>query len=341
MREGFRVRSFRAGKLCRTRRSPSPASLRGTLGLALALAMALDPSTGVRADCLLVRERELTYPIPHLALHFGDAADVPLHIQCSTSLDKNLPSLCVPIYAYNLGEGVSGFQFALNTPTPPTGFDRGPEITVLQMNVDTLSGTAITSFDLTTSAPICGPAFLGCIRLATAGLPESFQITMVEHHASILCAARTVAGEWRTATMDHGGAFIGPGSQCGDDLCHSNGPITNLRATQGARASIIDLSWRSGTGNYTLLRYRTDGHYPVDPWDGEPLGFLPSDITHYTYSTPLPGDVRIAAWSISRTAHGDYSSASNLECGSLTSITIQLPVAVVPSQWGSMKNLYR
>lgn len=341
MREGFRVRSFRTAELCRAKGSPSQATCRGVLGPVMALIMMLGTGAPARGECLLVHERDLTYPIPHLALHFGDPADVPLHIRCSTSLDKNLPSFCVPIYAYNLGEGVSGFQFALRTPSSPSGFDPGPGVTVVQMTVDPVDGEAVTSFDLTASAPVCGPALLGCVRLATGELPESFQITMVEQHASVRCAARTVAGEWRSVIMDHGGAFVEQGGQCADDVCRSNGPITDLRATQGERASIIDLSWTSGTGSYTLLRYRTDGRYPADPWDGEPMAFVPSDITLYRYSTPLPGDLRIAAWSISRTPHGDFSSASSLECGSMASIVIQLPVTTVPNRWGSIKNLYR
>jgi len=326
---------------CRAKGSPSQASCRRAFVSTTVLVVALGIGAVARAECLLVQERELTYPIPHLALHFGDPADVPLNIRCSTTVDENLPTLAVPIYAYNLGEGVSGFQFALRTPSAPTGFDRGPGVTLVQMNVDSSGDAFVTSFDLATSTPICGPALLGRVRLSTAALPESFQITMVDQPATVRCAARTLSGEWRSVSMDHGGAFVGPGSRCADDLCPSNIPITELRATQGERASIIDLDWVNGTGNYTLLRYRTDGRYPVDPWDGEPMAFVPSNITRYQYSTPLPGDVRIAAWSISRTPHGDFSSASSLECGSVASIVIELPVTTSPSQWGSMKNLYR
>jgi hypothetical protein len=341
MREGFRVRSFRTGGLRRAKHSSSPASFLRISGLSMGLLLALGCGTAARADCLLVRERERVDLVPHLALHFGDPADVPLHIQCSTSRDKNASSLCVPIYAYNLGEGVGGFRFALQTPVPPVGFERGPGILVADMNVDTATGAAITSFDLTAAAPVCGPAFLGCLRLPTAELPESFQIVMAELHSRDTCAARTLSGEWHAATLDHGGAFVGSGGSCAADGCAPNAPIADLRATQSGRAGLIELSWTRGTGTYTLLRYRTDGRYPIDPWDGEPLAFVPSTVTRCSFSMPLPGIVRIAGWSISRTAHGDFSSASSLECGSLTSITIQLPVAATPTLWSAMKTLYR
>jgi hypothetical protein len=249
--------------------------------------------------------------------------------------------LCVPIYAYNLWEGASGFQFAISTPRPPIGFDRGAEIMVLQMKVDDVNGAAITSLDLAASAPVCGPVLLGCLRLPTADLPESFQIAIKNHSISGRCAVRAASGEWWPATADRGGARVGAGVQCAGDACAPNQPITGLRVSQGGRASIVDIAWTSGSGNYTMLRYRTDGQYPVDPWDGELLGFLPSNITRYSYSSPVPGELRIAAWSITRSTYGDLTAVSNVECGALTSILIQLPVSTIPSLWGGMKSLYR
>ena len=305
------------------------------------MALGLLVAAPAGADCLLVRERDAAAPTPHLALHFGNPADVPRLIQCATSLDKNLPTLCVPIYAYNLWDGASGFQFAISTPRPPIGFDRGSEIMVLQMKVDESNGGALTSLDLAASVPVCGPVLLGCLRLPTADLPESFQIAITGHSVSGRCAVQMASGEWWTATGDRGGARVGTGVQCGDDACAPNEPIADLRVTQGGRASIVDVAWTSGSGNYTMLRYRTDGRYPVDPWDGELLGFLPSNITQYSYSTPVPGELRIAAWSITRSTHGDLMAVSNVECGALTSILIQLPVTTVPSLWGGMKSLYR
>jgi hypothetical protein len=301
---------------------------------------ALVPGARAGADCMLVRERAAIVPVPHFALHFGESSEVPRRIRCSTSIDKNLPTLCVPIYAYNLWDGATGFQFAISSPKPPIGFDRGPEIVGVAMIVEATPAGAVTSIDLATNGPVCGPALLGCLRLATSDLPESFQIQVTDHRGWGRCAVRTPYGAWRGASVDLGGARVGAGI-CPADGCGPNGPIADLRANQGAFASLVDLAWTSGTGNYTLLRYRNDGRYPADPWDGELLAFLPSTVTRYSYSSPLPGTLRIAGWSITRDTHGNLTAASNIECGSLASILVQLPVGVQSTRWGGIKRLYR
>jgi len=293
------------------------------------------------AQCILVRERGGLLYAPHFVLHFGDASAVPRHLQSSTALDKDLPTFFVPIYAYNLWEGAQAFELSLRTPVAPLGFDRGPDITSVDLNVTLQSDGAVTSLHLEAGAPLCGPVYLGSLRLPAASLPTTFRVALGRSLASDRCAARTADGAWRAAAADDGGARIAPGTLTTLGACGLEAPVQALRAVPGERTGLIDLSWTSGSGNFTLLRYRTDGRYPTDPWDGELLAFLPASVTHLADSFEVPGTMRIAAWSITRGPFGNYYTASNVECGSLASITVQLPVGVTARGWGQVKSLFR
>jgi hypothetical protein len=293
------------------------------------------------AQCVVVRERGGPMYASHLALHFGDAEDVPSNLQCATSLDKDLPSLCVPIYAYHLWEGADTFEIALRTPGPPAGFDRGPSIMGVEMSVRQEAGSAVTSLRLTSPAPVCGPALLGCLRLPTATLPDDFKIEVVEHRGTGRRAARGAGGTWHPFSIDAGGARVGIAAACPSNACGSNTPIRDLRAVPGGRPGMIDVSWRNGSGSFTLLRYRADGRFPADPWDGDFLAFLPSSVTRSTHLLGVPGNVRIAAWSVTRGPFGQLFAVSDLECGALATVFVHLPVAAAPRTWGQVKTLYR
>jgi hypothetical protein len=274
-------------------------------------------------------------------LHFGTPADLPSLVDCATTIDRNLPTLCVPIHAYGLWEGAFGFEFGLRTPTAPVGFDHGADISVLQMKVELDSEGAITSLRLGTNGRVCGPALLGCLQLATADLPESFRVTVAGHQETGRCAAGTADGTWRKLAVDHGGARLGPGLLCPPDPCAVHHPVRDLRAQHGAHFDFVDIEWTNGSGNYTMLRARTDGRFPADPWDGELLAFLPAGQTRYTHVASSPVELHIAAWSVSQGPQGNLFAASSIECGALASFQVQLPVATRPGSWTTVKTLFR
>ncbi len=311
-----------------------------TLAVVAGCSAAVLGATGAAAQCVLVREREPRYA-PHVAMHFGDASDVPLHVQCAAALDKGLPGLCVPLYAYNLWEGATAFEFALRSPNAPIGFDRGPEISSVSMDFATDAAGTITSLKIIPSGAVCGPVFLGCLHLATADLPDMFHITVAPNRISGRAAAETPDGEWRSVVVDDGGARIGTGIGCPPDGCPQNTAVRDLTARSGEISGVVDLSWTSGSGSFTLLRYRTDGHDPVDPWDGQFLALLPASINHYSHLFGDAGHLNLTAWSITRGPYGNLYAASSIECGSLALAVVHLPVGVTVANWGMIKSLYR
>ena len=306
--------------------------------MACVLASGLAP--GAQAQCLLVRERVPHYA-PHLAMHFGDVSEIPRNVQCASALDKRLPTLCVPIYAYNLWEGATSFELAIRTPMPPVGFDRGPQVMDVTMTVNLDAEGACTSLRMRGSGPLCGPVLLGCLRISTANAPDQFRVTVAPHATSGLAAVRTLTGEWRTLEIDEGGARVGLGADCPPAACTVNSGIRGMTLTPGEISGSWSFAWTSGGGNFSLLRYRIDGVYPVDPWDGELLAFLPSTVNSLSHLFAESGELRVAAWSVSRGPFATLYAASNLECGSLASATVHIPVGVSSNSWGKIKTLYR
>jgi hypothetical protein len=292
------------------------------------------------AKCVLVRERQSPEYTPHISVHFGMAEDVPSHIQCSTSIEKRSGFWCVPIYAWNLWDDVTQIEISICTPIAPTGFDRGPQISGVQMDITTDGTSTTTSFRLSSPQPLCGPALLGCLRLDVTQLPAAFDIQIAEHQLTARRAALTAAGEWRSFAV-RGDAEIGSNLQCSNDACAINRPVMDLSLRNDDRPGLVELSWTPGSGSFTLIRYRTDGQYPSDPWDGELLAFLPSSISQFDKMFETSGDVHIAAWSITRGLQGHLLESSNMECGSVASLTVHQPIAVEQIHWSQVKTLYR
>lgn len=323
------------------RRPVSGSRLRGWAATGAVLCtLAPGPGAAAWAQCVLVRERTPQYA-PHLAMHFGDAGEIPHNLQCATTLDKRLPTLCVPIYAYNLWQGAASFELAIRTPMPPAGFDRGADIMDVSMTVTVDAEGARTSLRLRGAGPLCGPVLLGCLRISTADAPDQFQVTVAPHITTGRAAVQTPDGEWRTLQVDDGGARVGLGADCPPSPCAMNTPVRDLTAGRGEISGSMSFGWTGGSGNFTLLRYRMDGVYPADPWDGELLAFLPSTVNSLTYLFAESGELRVAAWSVTRGPFATFYAASNLECGSLASAIVHIPVGVSPKSWGNVKTLYR
>jgi hypothetical protein len=292
------------------------------------------------ADCIVVRERTPQYA-PHVVIHFGVETTVPRDVQCATSLDDNAGSFCIPIYAYNLWEGATAFDLALRLPSPPTGFEAGPAIASATLEVAPGITDVVAGLRLECAAPVCGPVLLGCMRLDTADLPDDFRVAVEPHPETLRRAILDPDGTWRPLVVDAAGAHVARGAACPRAPCTADAPVANLAAEPGDEPGALDLEWTSGSGTYTLLCCRRDGRYPADPWDGDFLALLPSDVMRYAHRFEQAGPVHIAAWSVTRGPFGVLHAASNMECGALVVARVDLPVGVSARSWGQVKTSYR
>jgi hypothetical protein len=333
-----RARNPRLRRVAVARPSSARALVAGVV--AAALALALHAGTA-RARCFFEHDHSGSGYAPCFVVHFADPSELPLRVACSTTPDPSRPELCIPVYAYDLWDGADAFEFSISTPEPPLGFDPGPGIELSKIKIDMAPDVAVTSLQLGSHDTVCGPIFLGCLRLPTPKLPASFAIGLGPDVSTGRCAAHAKDGGWRASTIDPAAAHVGAGLECPPEACTTNTPITGLVSYQGEGAGLIHFEWTSGSGSYTMLRFRTDGRYPADPWDGELLALLPSDVTRFTHGSHVPGEMRVSAWSVSYGPQGNLRAASGIDCGALTSIVVQLPVGTASSSWSGMKTLYR
>lgn len=291
-------------------------------------------------DCIVVHERTPQYT-PHVAIHFGPPADVPRDIRCATTIDRNADTFCVPLYAYNLWDGVSAFELALRLPVAPLAFDADPAIASSTVEISPGANGIAVGLRLLANAPLCGPVRLGCARFATAELPDVFAIDVEAHPVTNRRAACDPRGNWRSLAVDAGGAHIGLDTECPRGPCAAEAPVTALAASSGDEPGVLEFEWQSGSGSYTLFCVRTDGRYPADPWDGRFLALLPSDVRSYTHRFEETGTVHVAAWSVTRGAFGALHATSNMECGGLVSALVDMPIGIATRSWGDVKALFR
>ena len=316
------------------------ARMTASLIVLAALGYLIVPAANAQAQCILVQERQTPQYTPHISVHFGDPDDLPSRVRCATVIEKRSGYWCVPIYAWNLWDDAQNVEFAVRTPIAPTGFDRGPQISGVQMHFATDETGTTTSFQLSSTEPLCGPTLLGCLRLSAEELPQEFSIGLEEHSLTQRKAIQGLSGNWRTFSV-HGEGTVGSASSCGADACVINRPVANLTMRNGDTPGRVELSWISGTGSFTLLRYRTDGQFPADPWDGELMAFLPSSIEDFDTRIEFSGDIHVTAWSVTRGGNGRLLESSNIECRSVISLTVHQPIAVEQAQWHQVKRLYR
>lgn len=292
------------------------------------------------ADCIIVHERAPSY-MPRIAVHFGPESDVPGAVQCATAIDPGAATFCVPIYAYNLRDGATDFEFAVRLPSAPLEFIADPAFDEVTLTVSAGTQGVVAGLRLVSSVLACGPRRLGCLLLATADLPGDFQIFVDTHPETARRAVRDARGTWHSLVVESGGARVGEGAACPRGPCSDETPVTELVAEHGGEAGALDLRWRSGSGHFTLLCARNDGRYPNDPWDGQFIALLPADIQEYTHRFSNSGTVYLAAWSVTRGPFGSLLATSTMECGALVSARVDLPVGISQRSWGQVKTLFR
>lgn len=307
---------------------------------AATVALALLTPAGVLAQCNLSTEPLASIETPRMALHFGAPEDIPTHIQTRVPLGKTPSDLCVPIYAYNLGAGADRFEFAVRAPRAPLGFEAGPGIVEQVLETTVRDDGVVANLRLVAADLLCGPVLLGCLHLPSEGLPQRFALLVVPHEATGHKGPRLEDGLWRTATIDDGGAFVGLSPPCSEDP-DLNLQITDLEAFLAPDRLTLELAWRRGTGRETLLRYRMGGPYPTTPSDGEFLALVPSGTERLVHKFRTSGEVHITAWSITRGPSGRIEVLSGVECGSLATSSVHLPIGVAERSWGQVKVLYR
>jgi hypothetical protein len=188
----------------------------------------------------------------------------------------------------------------------------------------------------------CGPLPVGTVVVASAatvfvdleamsGNPRPF---IYNHLGQPVAALTPYHGAYAGATDRY---------HCQPALCTEPlPPVMDLEALQSGGA-VIELGWTSGEGGWTMIRYRTDGQFPLSVHDGYLLAVVPGaageyktvfntnlDMAHFWYTA---FDVEMES--------DEVVLGSQLECGSFTTADQDESVSNEVVTWGALKSNYR
>jgi hypothetical protein len=314
------------------------------------LALSIPMSGSLHAQCygsLMLSSSYFEFDhLVRLAVHFGDEASIPSDIVCSRSMLSSEYSLDVPIWAYNLHEGARYFEFSIASNESLAVFV--PDNCFSIVASCRYQCEAYYRLDLAIQAcePKCGPLRLGTVQVfRVAGCDPVWIDLRPNSQTGEMLAIDAYNRSHNMFSPQHGG-FIGLNYlyACQPPICEEpNAPVTDFVAERGPGCS-VKLTWIAGSGNRTMIRYRTD-QYPTGISDGELAVEVPSTPgeSQYFYHTEItsPATFYYKAFSLTRDAGDLITRDSFVECASVDTVTIKCEIAVQPVTWGAIKDYFK
>lgn len=251
-------------------------------------------------------------------------------------------TLSFELYAYNLHLGTNGAAFGLVSNVEILDFLPADGFSLQSLGPVTQAG-GLWRRDVRLSAHgECGPLNVGTVLVANATAVFVDLEAMTGNPRPFLY---NHAGQPVAALTPHHGAFAGDSDlyHCQPALCAEPlAPVRDLEAIQSG-GSVIELGWTVGEGGWTMIRYRTDGQFPLSVHDGQLLVLRSGapgeyqtalntnlDMAHFWYTAfnvEMSGDVVL--------------QGSQLECGSFIQASQDESVANETMSWGALKSNYR
>ena len=284
--------------------------------------------------------------IVRLAVHFGDASSLPNDVICGRGMLPGETTLAVPIYAYNLHEGIAYLEFSIVSNESLSVFVPDNCFVILASNTYHVDGVYRNDLAIQSCGPTCGPALLGTATVERIGASDPVWIDLRPNgQTGNMFAIDTYGQECAAFSPRHGG-FIGQRYlyACQEPLCEEpNAPVTAFAAEKASGCSIL-LTWKAGSGNRTMIRFRTD-RYPTDDEDGM-LAFeipsVPGEREYFLHhNVPQPATIYYKAFSLTRDASGTVTRSSFVECSSVAMIWMQCEIGTDAATWGAIKGLFR
>ncbi len=281
-----------------------------------------------------------------LAVHFGDAASIPTDITCSRSMLPSELVIDVPLWAYNLHEGAGYLEFSIVSNESIAVFVPDNCWSVVG-SYRCRSGTEYR-LDLALQAcgTSCGPVRIGYAQVIRIKESDPIWIDLRPNSQTSKMIAIDGYGKSHNVFSPQHGGFIGQNYlyTCQEPICEEpNTSVADFVAMQGQGCS-VKLAWEAGSGNRTMIRYRTD-RYPTGTEDGLLAIEVPSfpGESQYYFHTGIPGAATLyyKAFSLTRDA-GDYITRNSfVECASVDTVQVKCEIGVKPASWGSIKSLFR
>ena len=281
-----------------------------------------------------------------ICIHFGDISTIPHDILCGTVMPAGGRPVEFPIYAYNLHDGVDYLEFSLESNDSLTLFVPSNDFQIVSSAVEKEGGLYRLNLQLETAWPVCGPVFVGTAEVETVSGADPIWVDLVPNRETGEMSARDRYGNRHFLFSPKHGGYAGSDYlyTCQEPICpEPNLPVEDFDAVTGPGCS-IKVSWISGSGNRTMVRYRLD-RYPEGYADGALLCDLSSDpgeeLFYYHNGMPQGQLIYYTAFSLTRDGGGSITLDSFVECAAMDTVRSSCVIAVEESSWSEIKSLYR
>jgi hypothetical protein len=321
------------------------------LGLSIAIVLSLGMSGSALAQCygsLMLSSNYFEFDyLVRIAVHFGDAASIPDDIVCTRSMLPGELTIDVPIWAYNLNEGAQYFEFSIVSNESLTVFVPDNCLTIVGSCRCACSGYYRLDLALQACSAQCGPLRLGYAEITRVHGGDPVWIDLRPNSQTGKMFAMDSYGKSHSMFSPQHGGFVGQNYlyACQEPICEEpNSPVTGLAAAMG-QGCYVRLSWNAGSGNRTLIRYRTD-RYPTGIDDGTLVVEVPSTPgeSQQFVHTGIPTTnttLYYKVFSLTRDAGDNIVRSSFVECGAVASANVNCEIATQSATWGTIKSLFK
>ena len=307
------------------------------------------PSGGAYAQCfgsLMLSSDFFEHDyIVRLAVHFGTAEDIPSDIICSRGRIPGEEIIEVPIWFYNVHEGVTYLEFAIESNDTIIGFT--PDGFVIDSE-STFSSDGIVQYNLELSADncLCGPGLVGYALIAPANGSDVTWINLVPNRQAATMYSFDCQYNRREVFSPQHGGYVGTDYlyTCQRPICEEPNPaVVGLDATAGYGVA-VKLSWTAGAGNMTIIRAGLDG-YPTGYGDGRLVVEMPSAYgeNQFFYDTAAEqGEIiYYKAFSLTMDLSSQVIDDSFVECAAIDTTFTHGIIATEETSWGAIKRMNR
>lgn len=304
------------------------------------------PSGGANAQCfgslmLAPGYFEFDYLV-RIAVHFGSAEDLPTDVICSRGRMPGEDIIEVPLWFYNVHEGVTYLEFGVESNDTIVGFTPASCVSIYHESTKPEKNIFTMNLKLETCQPMCGPGLAGHVLIKPAADSELTWINLApNYHTQRMYATDGLFNEHLMFSPTHGG-YIGSDYlyTCQEPICEEpNLPVVELEAVSGYGLA-VKLTWVAGEGNWTVIRARTDG-YPTGYGDGRLVVEMPGTWGQhqYFYDTAAAQGAIIyyKAFSLTKDLSGQVIDDSFIECAATDTTFTHGFIATESSSWGAIK----
>jgi hypothetical protein len=320
------------------------------LSVLILTAVMIIPTGGANAQCfgslmLAPGYFEFDYLV-RIAVHFGSAEDLPTDVICSRGRMPGEDIIEVPLWFYNAHEGVTYFEFGVESNDTIVGFTPASCVSIHHESAEPVKNIFTLNLKLETCQPMCGPGFIGYVLVKPADDSELTWVNLApNYHTQRMYATDHIFNEHLMFSPTHGG-YVGSGYlyTCQEPICEEpNMAVEELEAEAGYGLA-VKLTWVAGEGNWTVIRARTD-HYPTGYGDGRLVVEMPGSWGQHQYFYDTAAEqgsiVYYKAFSLTKDLSGQIIDDSFVECAATDTTFTHGFIAVEESSWGSIKKKMR